>query len=101
MGNVLVNETKKHDMNAEKEEEGCVEKKVTPAAVKNVSMTIATAVDNENSVNVSKSILILFYCLPLIIISSHVLDYPTIVITTLRVLRPLLLTLVSRRWVIK
>ena len=71
VGNVLVNETNKHDMDAEKEEEGCVEKKVKTAAVKSVGVTIAIAVDNENSVNVSNSILILFYCLPLIIISSH------------------------------
>ena len=71
MGNVLVNETKKHDMDSEKEEEGCVEKKVKTTAVKSVGVTIATAVDNENSVNVSNSILILFHCPPLIIISSH------------------------------
>ena len=69
VGNVRVNETKKHDMDAEKEEEGCVEKKVETPAVKNVGMM--TAVDNENSVNVSKSILIVFHCLPLTIISSH------------------------------
>ena len=62
VGNVLVNETKKHDMDAEKEEEGCVEKKVKTAAVKSVSMM--TAVDNENSVNVSNSILIVFDCPP-------------------------------------
>ena len=80
-------------------QKGFEEKKVKTTAVKSVGMTIATAVDNENSVNVSNSILILFYCLPLIIISSHcTFDYSTIVITTLRVLRPLL-TLVSRRWV--
>ena len=69
VGNVRVNETKKHDMDAEKEEEGCVEKKVETTAVKSVGMM--TAVDNENSVNVSNSILIVFHCLPLTIISSH------------------------------
>ena len=69
VGNVRVNETKKHDMDAEKEEEGCVEKKVETTAVKSVGMM--TAVDNENSVNVSNSILIVFHCLPLIVISSH------------------------------
>jgi hypothetical protein len=59
-------------MDAEKEEEGCVEKKVKTAAVKSVGVTIATAVDNENSVNVSNFILIVFDCPPpLIIISSH------------------------------
>ena len=60
VGNVRVNETKKHDMDAEKEEEGCVEKKVETTAVKKVGMT--TAVDNDNSLTVSKSILILFLC---------------------------------------
>ena len=69
VGNVRVNETKKHDMDAEKEEEGCVEKKVKTTAVKSVGMM--TAVDNENSVNVSNSLLIVFHCLPLTIISSH------------------------------
>jgi hypothetical protein len=69
VGNVQVNETKKHDMESEKEEEGCVEKKVETTAVKSVGMM--TAVDNENSVNVSNSILIVFHCLPLTVISSH------------------------------
>jgi hypothetical protein len=59
VGNVRVNETKKHNMNAEKEEEGFEEKKVETTAVKNVGTM--TVVDNENNVNVSKSILILFY----------------------------------------
>jgi hypothetical protein len=62
VGNVRVNETKMHDMDAEKEEEGCVEKKVETTAVKNVGMM--TAVDNENCVNVSNSILIVFDCPP-------------------------------------
>jgi hypothetical protein len=52
-----------------KEKEGCEEKEVKTAAVKNVGMM--TAVDNENSINVSNSILALFYCPPLIIISFH------------------------------
>ena len=52
-------------------QEGFKEKKVETTAVKNVGLTIATAVDNENSVNVSNSILIVFHCLPLNIISSH------------------------------
>ena len=62
VGNVRVNETKKHNMNAEKEEEGFEEKKVETTAVKNVGTM--TAVDNENSVNVSNSILIVFDCPP-------------------------------------
>ena len=72
VGNILDNQTEKHDMDAEKEEEeekGCEENEVETAAVNNVGMT--TAVVNENSVNVSNSILILFHCPPLIIISSH------------------------------
>ena len=52
-------------------QKGFEEKKVETTAVKNVGVTIATAVVNENRVNVSNSIQILFYCLPLIIISSH------------------------------
>ena len=50
-------------------QEGFEEKKVKTTAVKSVGMM--TAVDNENSVNVSNSLLIVFHCLPLTIISSH------------------------------
>jgi hypothetical protein len=48
-----------------KEEEGYEEKEVETAAVKNVGMTIANAVDNEYSVDVSNSILILSDLVPL------------------------------------
>jgi hypothetical protein len=48
-----------------KEEEGYEEKEVKTAAVKNVGMTIANAVDNVYSVDVSNSILILSDLVPL------------------------------------
>jgi hypothetical protein len=61
MGDILINQTKMYDTSAEKNEV-CEEKKDTTltTAVKKVGMT--TAVDNDNSLIVSKSILILFLC---------------------------------------
>jgi hypothetical protein len=47
---ILVNQTKKHVVDAEKEE-GCEENEVDSTAVKNVGMM--TAMDNENIINVS------------------------------------------------
>ena len=60
---ILDNQNKKYGMDAEKEEEkegGCEEKKVERTAVKNVGMM--TAVNNENCITVSSSILVLLHC---------------------------------------
>ena len=61
MGDILVNQTKMYDTSAEKNEV-CEEMKAMTltTAVKKVGML--TAVDNDNSLTVSKSILILFLC---------------------------------------
>jgi hypothetical protein len=61
MGDILVNQTKMYDTSAEKNEVYEEKKDTTlTTAVKKVGMT--TAVDNDNSLTVSKSILILFLC---------------------------------------
>jgi hypothetical protein len=61
MGDILINQTKMYDTSAEKNEV-CEKKKdmALTTAVKKVGMM--TAVDNDNSLTVSKSILILFLC---------------------------------------
>jgi hypothetical protein len=61
IGGTKMGQTKMYDTSAEKNE-GCEEKKdkTLTTAVKKVGMT--TTVDNDNSLTVSKSILILFLC---------------------------------------